>query len=256
MPLFCTIIGCASRGDRDKCKRFFRLPSVIVHQGDQTQELSQKRRDAWLARLKRADLNQESYQYVRVCSDYFVNGMPSALYDLNNPDWAPSLKLGYELKVTGKDRYERMTARTARKRHSGQIDICSSPELESNHKPETGTASQTNLTSMDITEAEQTLKSLRKEIDKVTMEKEKEVKYQSSEVKKLKEENEELSLNEAVFKEKDEKVMYFTGLPSWQVLYTLLQFIRSHLKEHSMITPFQQLLVTLMRLRLNLAGKD
>ena len=88
------------------------------------------------------------------------------------------------------------------------------------------------------------------------MEKEKEVKYLSSEVKKLKEENEELSLNEAAFKEKDEKVMYFTGLPSWQVLYTLLQFIRSHLKERSMITPFQQHLVTLMRLRLNLAGKD
>ena len=50
--------------------------------------------------------------------------------------------------------------------------------------------------------------------------------------------------------------MYFTGLPSWQVLYTLLQFIRPHLKERSMITPFQQHLVTLMRLRLNLAGKD
>ena len=61
---------------------------MIVHQGDQTQELSQKRRDAWLARLKRAELKQESYQYVRVCSDHFVNGMPSALYDINNPDWA------------------------------------------------------------------------------------------------------------------------------------------------------------------------
>ena len=58
------------------------------------------------------------------------------------------------------------------------------------------------------------------------------------------------------FKEKDEKVKYFTGLPSWQVLYTLLQLIRPHLKERWMITPFQQLLVTLMRLRLNLAGKD
>ena len=75
MPLFCAVVGCASKGDRDKCKRFFRLPSVIVHQGDQTQ----KRQDAWLARLKRADLKQKSYQCVRVCSDHFVNGMPSAL---------------------------------------------------------------------------------------------------------------------------------------------------------------------------------
>ena len=137
-------------------------------------QLSQKRRDTWLARLKRAELKQESYQYIRVCSDHFVNGMRSALYDDNNRDWAPSLKLVYEFQVTGRDRYERMMARTARKRHYRQIDICSSPELESDHEPETGTASQTNLTSMDIIEAEQTLKSLRKEIDKVTMEKEKE----------------------------------------------------------------------------------
>ena len=42
-----------------------RLPSVSAHQGDQT-------REAWLARLKRADLKPESYLYVRVCSDHFV----------------------------------------------------------------------------------------------------------------------------------------------------------------------------------------
>ena len=40
MLLFCAIVGCANRGDRDKEKRFFRLPSVSAHQGDQTQELS------------------------------------------------------------------------------------------------------------------------------------------------------------------------------------------------------------------------
>ena len=52
MPPFCAIIGCANRGNRDKEKRFFRLPSISAHQGDQTQELSKRRREAWLARLK------------------------------------------------------------------------------------------------------------------------------------------------------------------------------------------------------------
>ena len=70
--------------------------------------------------------------------------MLSALYDANNPGWAPSLKLGYELPAKGKDRYERMTMRNARKILSEQTDSCSSLELE------TGTVSQTDLTSMDI----------------------------------------------------------------------------------------------------------
>ena len=60
-------------------QRFFSFPSVIARQGDQTRELSEKRRDAWLARLKRADVKPESYLYIRVCSDHFVSGMPSKL---------------------------------------------------------------------------------------------------------------------------------------------------------------------------------
>ena len=42
MPLFCAIVGCENRGDRDKEKRFFRLPSVSAHQEDQTRELSER----------------------------------------------------------------------------------------------------------------------------------------------------------------------------------------------------------------------
>ena len=45
MLLFCAIIGCANRGDRDKEKCFFRLLSIITHHGDQTWELSERRRD-------------------------------------------------------------------------------------------------------------------------------------------------------------------------------------------------------------------
>ena len=67
MPLFCAIIGCANRGDRDKEKRFFRLPSVSAHQGGNS---APERREAWLARLKQADVKPESYPYVCVCSDH------------------------------------------------------------------------------------------------------------------------------------------------------------------------------------------
>lgn len=72
--------------------------------------------ETWLARLKRADLKPDSFPYIRVCSDHFVNAMPSNLYDVNNPDWAPSLNLGPDIHAAGRcrERYERMTAGRAR----------------------------------------------------------------------------------------------------------------------------------------------
>lgn len=91
--VLCAVIGCSNRSDTGKGKRFFRLPTVVTHQGSQTEELSQKRQDLWLSRLKREDLRIDQYCHMRVCSDHFVLGSPCTLYDVNNPDWAPSIKL-------------------------------------------------------------------------------------------------------------------------------------------------------------------
>ena len=55
---------------------------------------AERRREAWLAGLKRVDLKPESYPYVRVCLDYFVNGVPSDLYDVNNPRLGSIAELG------------------------------------------------------------------------------------------------------------------------------------------------------------------
>ena len=44
MPVFCAIVNCSNRHGRDN-KSFFRLPKVIEHQGDKTQELSKLKRD-------------------------------------------------------------------------------------------------------------------------------------------------------------------------------------------------------------------
>ena len=45
---FCAVPGCAS-GDRDKASRFFYLPTMITHQGEQTRLLSERWcENAWL----------------------------------------------------------------------------------------------------------------------------------------------------------------------------------------------------------------
>ena len=56
MPLFCAIVGCANRGDRDKEKRFFRLPSLSAHQGDQTRELSGEKKGSVAGRTEASRL--------------------------------------------------------------------------------------------------------------------------------------------------------------------------------------------------------
>ena len=72
MVNFCAVFGCGSRGDRDK-KSFFRLPAVITHQGNDTMELSKRRREKWLARISR-DIKESNLAYTRVCADHFISG--------------------------------------------------------------------------------------------------------------------------------------------------------------------------------------
>ena len=57
MANFCAVFGCGKRGDRDKGTSFYRLPAIITHQGEQTKELSKKRKCEWQAAIKRQDTN-------------------------------------------------------------------------------------------------------------------------------------------------------------------------------------------------------
>ena len=88
---FCVVVGCTNKAKKGDGKSFFRLPAVITHLGEKDRELSKRRQDAWLARIRRQDLKPESYATIRVCSDHFVTGRPATLYDTTHQDWAPSL---------------------------------------------------------------------------------------------------------------------------------------------------------------------
>jgi hypothetical protein len=72
--VICAVFGCSNNSSRTTGVSFYRLPSVVTHQGDKARELSQKRRNTWLARIRRADLVPEKYANTRVCSRHFVTG--------------------------------------------------------------------------------------------------------------------------------------------------------------------------------------
>ena len=60
------------------------------------------------------------------------------------------------------------------------------------------------------------------------------------------------------FKENDEKVLFYTGLANFQVSQTAFDFLFAVVGENNraVLSPFQEMVLTLMRLRLNLAIND
>ena len=66
------------------------------------------------------------------------------------------------------------------------------------------------------------------------------------------------TLNEENFRNDDKKVLFYTGLSTWELLLTLFTYVQPNLSctAKSSLSPFQQLLLTLMRLRLNMSNQD
>ena len=91
----CVVVGCSSRFGRDKGISFFKIPTVITNRGAAERELTQKRRNGYLAAISRDKLTEKIIRNDRICSKHFISGRPAYLYDTTNPDWLPTLNLGH-----------------------------------------------------------------------------------------------------------------------------------------------------------------
>ena len=112
---------------------FFRLPAIVEREGEKTQELSTKRRVSLLSAIRRSDLIPEKYPYTRVCSDHFVKAKPSSLYDTDDPDWAPTLKLGCGSKgapMSSSSRHARFVEQEAKIRKLECVEVEKCVELQ------------------------------------------------------------------------------------------------------------------------------
>ncbi len=74
--------------------------------------------------------------------------------------------------------------------------------------------------------------------------------FLKKEVARSKKEVDNLVYNEKSFTENNEKVVFCTGLSTWELFHVLFQYIKPKLKQYSVLTPFQQLMITTMRLDL------
>ena len=190
-------------------------------------------------------------------------GKPSALYDNLNPDWAPTLKLGHQLLSQSdtpdpavQSRYDRARERLKRKRTREEMEVSaengapaekgSSSDVCVHAPAETGTSCPTNL-SLNL----KMVASMESELNQLHAE--------NSELKK----STQLEFTPDFFlsdkgKHDDEKVKYYTGLTNYTVLMGLFSFLESNISHTSRnrLSKFQQLLLTLIKLRLNLTIQD
>ena len=66
----------------------------------------------------------------------------------------------------------------------------------------------------------------------------------------------QLTFTERDFRDDNTKVRFFTGLTNWNLLLKLFQFVEPHLFDHYSLTLFQQLVLTLMQMRLGKSGTE
>ena len=71
--VICAIIGCSNRSQRD-IVRFFRLPAIVKHQGEQMLSITSKQRCAWLKAISRDGLTGDKLSNIFVCEKHFVQG--------------------------------------------------------------------------------------------------------------------------------------------------------------------------------------
>ena len=167
-----------------------------------------------MASLRRKELSLDQDLNIHVCSDHFISGSPATLFDSTNPDWVPSLKLGYEGDSSTATRqvgwvlarHSRAISRS-RKRTIAEVDETPDPELADVDvkTPENESGTQIDLTMVDIDEASirhrDEVKQLQEQVEDLKHSNEQLIQT----VKELKQEVDDSLMDEASFKDKDER---------------------------------------------------
>ncbi|XP_013869526.1 uncharacterized protein LOC106521487 [Austrofundulus limnaeus] len=246
---------------------FFLIPKVVKHQGEAAEELSAKRRDLWLARINRKDFIPS--KDARVCSDHFKSGKSAALFDHSNPDWAPSLNLGYDTSADSARENSSKRLRSVRvqgkRQKKNQCEATAVlPEQTTNATPPQLPEQSSSHCTFSVTGTLEGVADEEKDGDGASSElqlgNQMRVEFQGmmSKIRNLEDSLTAATITAQSFESNVEKVKYYTGLPSFATLLSVFTLVEPFIAEtvKCQITKFQKLILTLMRLRLSAPLKD
>lgn len=256
----CVVAGCRNRRTPGTALSFYRFPR------------DPERKQRWIAAVNREGWvpNEGS----RLCSTHFISG--KQVKNPRSPDFVPSVftsaPLSPNMKEAGScEMYDKQEAQVEAANAllflQGQGRFLEeNSQMTSQEEPESVSSSLSSCDEEDI----KTEDAVKEEISQTSvLQRGQPVKnippdYETS-LEALKKENMELresldkmSLTEASFRNDPEKVRFYTGLPNYFVFETVMLLLIPHMKgdKNVKLSKFQQLLLTLMRLKLDLRNQD
>lgn len=292
--VLCLMVDCGNKTgkkgpDAEKVS-FYRVPRVIRNQGEFTEELTSTRRRRWISAISREDLTDEKLESDRVCSKHFVSQQPAKDWDRHNIDWVPTLNLGHSKQLvkdpeTIAERAGRLDQR--RKRRQEIIDkeiaeklqkinepgqpveeIFLAPEGMSDYQPVEQEDDQDGgpQTKETQTEVNCTLDAEAQTDEFCAVNAETQTDAFCAVTDNAETQTDEFEymfkgtfepFTEEYFVNSDNKVRFYTGLPGLDILKTTLEFISPFVTRRTRtLTAFQEFVMVLMKLRLNVPLQD
>lgn len=273
MVNFCAVIGCSSRsGKGNEGVSFFRIPQVRSRLGNDYQELQKIRRMKWILALRRKDITEKKLEHFRICSKHFLKGKPADLLNRADPDWVPSLMMGYIVKTESSgqedmNRFVRARMREINTLIQNQIRTAV-PKIKSTSiatstretpvqyilkieqppaKPENPpplpemNANDKKVQTDIATDCVKELESVRKELIS-----------RNDMVYQLRDKVDQLMFSEKYLTNRRDVLLYYSGLPTMELFSMILSAISDCMDKSSALTPYQQLFATLMKLKLDM----
>ncbi|XP_070380836.1 uncharacterized protein [Dermacentor albipictus] len=272
---------------------FYVVPRVKQGQCLRTAERSSRCRALWLSRIHRKDLDELATHY-RVCGAHFITGRPAYLMDEANPDWALSLNLGYKSMThagrNASDRYMRLKQRRHASSAANAFELRQQPKSASTNavpiaagttaeeisfSPEKPSCLECPFLQDNVTTAQCHLQAhlQNNQASACMIDKEVTADLLSAHISSLEEENHRLQhdldiarsrLAKAapgdrdVLRSNPDMVVFYTGLPNYAVLEAVYILVEPHVRHtlRNRLSKFQEMVVFLMRLRLNVPLQD
>ena len=238
----CCAVGCTNRYSKGCGLRFYRFPSNV------------DRRSRWLAAMKRENWKPNEHSWV--CSAHFVSGNKSD--DPLSPDYIPSVfsYVGSPDKRRAKRQLERYEQRKHSKRRRLEYAQKSDDAAEgmdvdptANGVAQTHAVSTRDSTTMTDTPRPVSTTTMTDVTSRYIEALEDECIQSTSKLDKNSKPN---PLSQDAFKDDDQKVNFYTGLPSFQILMVIFNFVSPHVKHGSSkthaLSKFEEFIATLMKL--------
>ena len=268
--VLCVVIGCSKRSERDKDVSFHRLPAVHDREGKEDFELRKKRRDGYLAAISREDIDVNELHKYRICSLHFVSNWPADLYDTTNPNWLPTMNLGHDKSSSCQtnsnvivERWERAQEREQRRAYIQEVYellpdvVASETDLIIKEEVKVIVTEQIEIAwqyfkPKSVTE-EIAVCSCSSKVEAL----ERELIVSKSNTRVLAEKLPPVAFSEESLVN-DEMVRFYTGMPNIKIVKAVFDHVSRTLSSDSStkLSPFQELMCTLLKLRLNSPIED